>query len=52
MVDAGFVNVAKYIIKKTPIGHLKKSLDKTKRKINCYLNYYTSVMSRKGFIHN
>ena len=31
---------------------LKKSLDKTKRKINGYLNYYTSVMSRKGFIHN
>ena len=27
MVDAGFVNVAKYIIKKTPIGHLGKSLD-------------------------
>ena len=26
-VDAGFVNVAKYIIKKTPIGHLGKSLD-------------------------
>ena len=31
---------------------LKKSLQKTKRKINDYLNYYTSVMSRKGFIHN
>ena len=27
MVDAGFVNVAKYIIKKTPIGHLGKSLE-------------------------
>ena len=27
MVDAGFVNVAKYIIKKTPIGHLNKSLE-------------------------
>ena len=26
-VDAGFVNVAKYIIKKTPIGHLSKSLE-------------------------
>ena len=31
---------------------LKKSLDKTKRKIKSYLNYYTSVMSRRGFIHN
>ena len=30
---------------------LKKSLDKTKRKIKSYLNYYTSVMSRRGFIH-
>ena len=29
-VDAGFVNVAKYIIKKTPIGHLGKSLDNLK----------------------
>ena len=27
MVDAGFVNVAKYIIKKTPIGHLGKALE-------------------------
>jgi capping protein alpha len=27
MVDAGFVNVAKYIIKKTPIGHLGKTLE-------------------------
>ena len=27
MVDAGFVNVAKYILKKTPIGHLGKSLE-------------------------
>ena len=27
MVDPGFVNVAKYIIKKTPIGHLGKSLE-------------------------
>ena len=27
MVDAGFVNVAKYIIKKTPISHLGKSLE-------------------------
>ena len=27
MVDSGFVNVAKYIIKKTPIGHLGKSLE-------------------------
>ena len=27
MVDAGFVNVAKYIVKKTPIGHLAKSLE-------------------------
>jgi hypothetical protein len=26
-VDAGFVNVAKYIVKKTPIGHLGKSLE-------------------------
>ena len=26
-VDAGFVKVAKYIIKKTPIGHLGKSLE-------------------------
>ena len=26
-IDAGFVNVAKYIIKKTPIGHLGKSLE-------------------------
>ena len=26
-VDPGFVNVAKYIIKKTPIGHLGKSLE-------------------------
>ena len=26
-VDQGFINVAKYIIKKTPIGHLKKSLE-------------------------
>ena len=26
-VDQGFVNVAKYIIKKTPIGHLGKSLE-------------------------
>ena len=31
---------------------LKKSLEKTKRKINDYLNYYTSVMSRKGFVHS
>ena len=30
MVDAGFVNVAKYIIKKTPIGHLGKSLENLK----------------------
>ena len=29
-VDAGFVNVAKYIIKKTPIGHLGKSLENLK----------------------
>ena len=27
MVDSGFVNVAKYIVKKTPIGHLGKSLE-------------------------
>ena len=26
-VDPGFVNVAKYIVKKTPIGHLGKSLE-------------------------
>ena len=31
---------------------LKKSLSQTKRKIRSYLNYYTSVMSRKGFINN
>ena len=30
MVDAGFVNVAKYIIKKTPIDHLGKSLENLK----------------------
>jgi capping protein alpha len=29
-VDAGFVNVAKYIIKKTPIGHLGKALENLK----------------------
>jgi len=29
-VDAGFVNVAKYIVKKTPIGHLDKSLENLK----------------------
>ena len=31
---------------------MKKSLKKTKRKIKSYLNYYTSVMSRRGFIHH
>ena len=29
-IDAGFVKVAKYIIKKTPIGHLGKSLENLK----------------------
>jgi capping protein alpha len=29
-VDAGFVNVAKYIIKKTPIGHLGKAIENLK----------------------
>ena len=29
---------------------LKKSLNQTKKKIGKYLNYYTSVMSRQGFI--
>ena len=31
---------------------MNKSLNKTKRKIKSYLNYYTHVMSKKGFIHN
>ena len=29
---------------------LKKSLRQTKKRIDGYLNYYTSVMSRQGFI--
>ena len=29
---------------------LKKSLKQTKKRIGDYLNYYTSVMSRQGFI--
>lgn len=28
-----------------------KSLRKSRRKIKSYLNYYTSIMSRRGFIH-
>ena len=31
---------------------LKKSLKQTKKRIGEYLNYYTSVMSRQGFIGN
>lgn len=31
---------------------MKKSLRKSRRKIKSYLNYYTSVMSRRGFVHN
>ena len=30
---------------------MQKSLQKSRRKIKSYLNYYTSVMSRRGFIH-
>ena len=29
---------------------LKKSLKQTKKRIGDYLNYYTSVMARQGFI--
>ena len=29
---------------------MKKSLKQTKKRIQKYLNYYTSVMSRQGFI--
>ena len=31
---------------------MQKSLKKSKRKIKSYLNYYISVMSRRGFIYN
>ena len=31
---------------------MQKSLKKSKRKIRGYLNYYTSVMSRRGLIYN
>ena len=31
---------------------MKRSLRKSKKKIRGYLNYYTSVMSRRGFIYN
>ena len=30
---------------------MKKSLKQTKKRVQKYLNYYTSIMSRQGFIH-